>query len=136
MYKKLSTYIFIASNLVYTFAAPDCSSITSGEAPNPNAIACIVARFINLGLFAAGIIFIGLVGYSAVKMAMALGDPKGIQGGQQTLTYALIGLGIVVGSISILILGGALFDVSLSPADLVEQLSGGIDVLTNLLSGN
>ncbi len=115
MYKKLSTYIFVAFNFVYAFAAPDCASIDSGDAPNPNAIACIVARFINLGLFAAGIIFIGLVGYSAVKMAMALGDPKGVQGGQHTLTYALIGLGIVVGSISLLILGGALFDISLSP---------------------
>jgi hypothetical protein len=59
-------------------------------------IADVLARTFNIVLFAAGAVFLCMVFYSAYKYAMALGDPKGLQGAKDSLTYAILGFVVVL----------------------------------------
>lgn len=44
----------------------------------------------------AGLVFAGAVAYAGWKFSASLGDARGIDAAKQTLTYALIGFGVVV----------------------------------------
>lgn len=70
--------------------------------PNPLALICIVVRLLNVLVLAVGAIFVMFVFMSAIKFAMAQGDPKALQGAKQGLTVAIIGVLIVVGVFAIL----------------------------------
>lgn len=136
MLKKLFIYLFIATNFAFSLAA-GCNTIDT-EAPDPGDLVCIVARIINLGIFAAGMVFIGMIAYGAIKMSLAFGDPKGLAGSHQTLTYALIGVGIAVGVVSLMFLLGYTFlGFSLDPQNFLNEVERGIKGLLDVMtSGN
>ncbi len=127
MYKKSFLYLLLGSNFAFTFAA-GCS-VDGNEAPDPAAFACILERLITIAVVVAGLIFIAMVGYGAIKLSMALGDPKGYAGAISTWQYALIGLFAIILVGGILSVVGKLIGVDISPAGLVSMLQGAINSL-------
>ncbi len=68
-------------------------------------IACVIPLFQNLLTAAfvfSGITTLILIMFSAIKFLTSGGDPKQVEGARNTLTYAIIGLIIVVLSFAIL----------------------------------
>ncbi|PIS22429.1 hypothetical protein COT50_02030 [candidate division WWE3 bacterium CG08_land_8_20_14_0_20_41_10] len=59
-------------------------------------------RLLNVLVLSVGAIFVMFVFLSAIKFAMAQGDPKALQGAKQGLTVAIIGVLVVVGVFAIL----------------------------------
>lgn len=70
--------------------------------PHPLAILCVVVRLLNILVLSAGAVFVMIVLISAIKYAMAQGDPKAMQGSKQTLTVAVIGMLVIIGVFAIL----------------------------------
>jgi hypothetical protein len=133
MYKKSAVYIFLATNFIFTFA--QSCSIAGDDAPDPASIACILSRVIAIALAVVGSVFIAMVAYGAIKLAMALGDPKGYAGAISTWQYALMGLGAVIGVFGILSIVGKLVGIDLNPSGLTGQLQGAINALFSSLTG-
>jgi hypothetical protein len=127
MYKKSFIFLFLASNFVFTFAQ-GCSLGGDG-APDPSSIACILSNIISIAIGVAGAIFVAMIAYGAIKLSMALGDPKGYAGAISTWQYALIGVGAVVGVYGILSIVGKLVGVDFSPGSLSGRLQGAINTL-------
>ena len=61
----------------------------------------MVGKALNILVLSCGAIFIAYLVFGAYKFATAQGDPKGIAGAKQSLTYAVIGLCIVIGVFAI-----------------------------------
>jgi hypothetical protein len=115
-FKVLTAIIFLVGLLGLSskpvYAAIDCSFTPSrtpgGDAPSPAEIVCPFARVINIFLLSSGAFLIIMLLFGGVKLAMAHGDPKGMQAASGTWTWALIGFFIVVGAITLLTLVGKL----------------------------
>ncbi|RJR26845.1 hypothetical protein C4561_03665 [candidate division WWE3 bacterium] len=113
--------------LTYNCANFD-SQVAAGEAPSPLAIVCMIARLLNVAVLLVGLVFIFVVAYSAIKLSMALGDPKGFQGAQKTWTYALIGALVVAGFFALFMIIANLvgFGSILSPNFLLDRIELGL----------
>jgi|GEM_PF-3940235 hypothetical protein len=72
-------------------------------APSPLAILCPVVRYLNLVLYASAAIFVAMVFASALKFALAQGDPKALQGAKGSLTWAIIGFIVIIGVFTLLV---------------------------------
>ncbi len=57
----------------------------------------IIGRIFNIITLAAGAVFTILVLVAGYKFATSQGDPKAIAGAKQSITYAVIGLAVVIG---------------------------------------
>ena len=68
---------------------------------SPLELVDVAARGLNVLILISGAVFVGFAIMSAYKFATAEGDPKGIQGAKQSLTYAVVGLCVVVGVFAI-----------------------------------
>jgi hypothetical protein len=56
----------------------------------------IVARIINILIFASTAALIVMIAYGVIKGSMSMGDPRGLEGAKSTWTYAVYGFLIVV----------------------------------------
>lgn len=65
-------------------------------------IPVLVAHIVNLAIVAAGTIAVFLVILGGYKFLTSGGDPKKVEGARQTITYAIIGLVLVILSYFIL----------------------------------
>ena len=86
-------------------------------------------RMFNLALMlAAGVLFVMLV-FGALKMASALGDPKGWQGASLTWTWGVLGFLIIVGFFALyrIIVGVFGFGDATSPDAFFTNLEVSID---------
>jgi hypothetical protein len=88
------------------------------------------ALIIAIGV--VGVVFVAMIGYGAIKANMAAGDPRGLQGGKQTWTNAIIGFGIVVAvyvviNIAVSLLGGERFSMTAVFDMLREGISDLLD---------
>jgi len=66
---------------------------------------CIPIVFNNLihaALMFVGVVAIFFIIYSGYQLVTSGGDPKKVQGGRQTMTFAIIGLVIVLSSFAII----------------------------------
>ncbi len=61
-------------------------------------LAAKVGQAVNILIYISGAVFIAYLIMGAYKFATAQGDPKGISGAKQTLTYAFIGVFVVIGA--------------------------------------
>ncbi len=61
-----------------------------------------IIRLLNLITGAASFVFLAMLFYSAYKYAIAQGDPKGLMGAKETLTHAIFGFIIAIGSFAII----------------------------------
>lgn len=111
---KLIVSILIMLVGLFLFTPPafalDCSVLTDscvpgdpfcGTAPSPVQIICPIIRIVNVLLTFAAIVFLVMLGFGAIKMSAALGDPKGLDSASKTWTYAFLGLFIVLGAVTI-----------------------------------
>lgn len=81
-----------------SFAAPLKCEDTSGYTDNPALveILCPFARVVNVLIFSAGSVFVVMIGIGSYKYAISMGDPQAAKAGQQTLTWAIIGLLVIL----------------------------------------
>lgn len=77
-----------------------------------------VIRLLNLITGTAGFVFLAMLFYSAYKYAIAQGDPKGLMGAKDTLTHAIFGFIVAIGSFAI-----------------INWVAGTLGVDTGILSG-
>lgn len=96
---KIFTFIFVLTLLMpFTFAM-DCSQNfidSTTEYTSITALLCPVLRVFNILLYSSGVVFGLYVIYSAVKLSLAWGDPKGFEGAKWSLTYAILGFVVVL----------------------------------------
>ncbi len=70
----------------------------SADIPSLGCLAQIVVSVIELAFAFLGAVLLLLLMWGAVKFIISRGDPKGIQEAQKTMTYAVIGAVVVLGS--------------------------------------
>lgn len=77
-----------------------CSTIEGRfvDEPSPLAILCPIAKLFNVILLSSAAVFVIFIFMTSIKYAMAQGDPKALQGSKQSLTFAIIGFIVVIGS--------------------------------------
>lgn len=74
-----------------------------------------IKRAFNVFLFLSGGVFIGVIFLAVFKFLTAQGDPKGIQGGKNTLTYAVMGLLVVIGVFAINMIVASILGIENDP---------------------
>ena len=135
MYNKYLLYLLLAFNFVFTFAA-GCG-LSGTEDPALTEFACILEKIITIAIIVAGLIFIAMVSYGGVKLALSLGDPKGYAGAISAWQYALIGIFIIILIGGVLSIVGKLIGVSIVPTDLISELRGALDdIMATVTGGN
>lgn len=97
------------------FAAPTVGSVCSQmnnkdyiDNPPLVGLVCVLVRVFNYGIAAVGAVFVFYFIFAMYKYATSWGDPKGMQAAQGTITNAIKGLVIVIGTITIFTIGGNL----------------------------
>ncbi len=129
--RKISPYAYLMTHFIFTHAQ-GCS-LGTDDAPVPSAIACVVGRIIQIAITSAGGVFTAMIGYGAIKMAMANGDPKGYEGAKLTWQWAVIGIFVILGCYMIFSVVGRLFGFSVAGGDsMVGAFSGAINDLFDL----
>ncbi len=87
-------------------AAPGCVTISDGSGKNSvqslGCLAEIVVRVIELAFMFVGAVTLLMLLYGSLRYITSGGDPKAVQGAQKTITFALIGMGVVIGSFVII----------------------------------
>lgn len=78
------------------FAAPIINNSSAGPAGTPDDVFNLVNRVKNIALAFVGVIIFAMFVYGGVLYITSGGNDEKIQKGKQTLTYAVIGLIIVV----------------------------------------
>lgn len=73
-------------------------------APSPLAIICPLVRYLNIVLFASAAVFVMMIFATAIKYALAQGDPKALQGAKGTLTWAILGFIVIIGVFTLLVI--------------------------------
>lgn len=89
----------------------------NGDVPSLGCLAQIVTSIINLAFTFLGAVLLLLLMWGAVKFIISRGDPKGIGEAQKTMTYAVIGAVVVLGSF-------ILINVVTTALDLPNILTG------------
>jgi len=78
---------------------PGCYEVVDGEkVATLKGFECVFANILNVVVRLAGIALFIMLLMGAIKLMIAGGDPKKIQSAQQTFTYAIFGLAIIVGT--------------------------------------
>ncbi len=103
------------SPLRMAFAAPTVGSVCSQmnnkdyiDNPPLVGLVCVLVRVFNYGIAAVGAVFVFYFIFAMYKYATSWGDPKGVQAAQGTITNAIKGLVIVIGTITIFTISGNL----------------------------
>lgn len=126
-------------NLNNAYAAVDCNasgSLIGDEPPSLEMLVCPIVRVFNMIILLVGVVLIIMIIYGAIKLALSLGDPKGLESAKATWVHAGIGLGIVLGFWGILTILMNRFGITnatrgfTSPMDPFNKAGDGI---TNLL---
>jgi hypothetical protein len=123
------------SPIFFCLMLSSCASFVFADVENPqlSEIGGVLGRVINIAIFGAGIVFAGYVAYGAWKASMSLGDPRGLEGAKQAWSNAIIGLVIVVGSLTIfgIILGFYGVNVTDIPNTIVTAVTSLVSVVVN-----
>ena len=123
------TGLFLFANKVY---AQTCN--IRGAAGTPNTVAnlvCSITRTINIFLILGGVIFSLVIIMGAYKYFTSMGDPKGIMGARNTLTYGIAGFLIVTASMAIVVLIGNILGIDIGNPS-ASLRSGICDLLKNI----
>jgi hypothetical protein len=96
-----------------------CDVDPSGAATINN-LGCVFANVVKYALgFAAIVLFVLLIS-AGFKFITSGGDPKAVEGAKKTLTYAIIGLVIILVSFLILVLISTITGVSVTNFTVVQ----------------
>ncbi|MCL2869192.1 pilin [Candidatus Saccharibacteria bacterium] len=105
----LKLWIMLTNVAASTAPATDASSaLKQANVPHTNANTALT-NILNLAYFAAGIACTVMIVVAGINWIISSGQPDKVKKAQQTLTYAIIGLIIVVSAFAItrFIVGGA-----------------------------
>ena len=64
--------------------------------PNETSLGPAIGDLYNIAVFFAFIIAFFLVVWGGIKLITSHGDPKAVEGGRKTITYAIVGLVLVI----------------------------------------
>ncbi|HSW88080.1 MAG TPA: pilin [Candidatus Saccharimonadales bacterium] len=81
------------------FAGCEQAVGTGASADKVMTLACIpllIKQLINFGFAAGGVTALVFIIISGIKFIQSKGDPKSAEGAKQTMTYAIIGLIVIV----------------------------------------
>ena len=104
------------------------------DSTNVTPIIDFMGRTVNVLVSVSGTAFSIMILWSAYKYAMARGDPKAILGAKHTLTMAVIGVVIVVGFYTIMLIIGGPLGISSSITNPIESMRGGFNGLINSIN--
>lgn len=76
-------------------------------------IPCLIENVVNFGLILSGIVAAFFIVMSGIRFVMSGGDPIRVAQARRTMTFAIIGLVMVVLSYSILNFAGAAFGITI-----------------------
>jgi hypothetical protein len=93
-----------------------------------------MGRTVNLLVSVSGTAFSIMILWSAYKYAMARGDPKAILGAKHTLTMAMMGVIIVVGFYTIMLIIGGPFGITSSITNPVDAMKSGFNDLIKAIN--
>jgi thiosulfate reductase cytochrome b subunit len=74
----------------------DWGSCVVNDVPTLNCLPVVFENVIRAALLFSGVVALFFIILSGIKMITSGGDPKQLEGARQTLTYAIIGLVIVL----------------------------------------
>lgn len=86
-------------------SGPGCECAANAPAADVPSIGCfapIVSNVINIALTFAGAVTLLFLLWGALQFVISRGDPKALQNAQKTMTYAVIGIVVVLGSFFII----------------------------------
>lgn len=87
--------------------------------PTIDGLLDLVGRAIVMLAGGAALVFVAMIAYGAWKASMALGDPRGLDAAKKTWTYAMFGVLVAVGALSVFAIVarilGVSYSLSLSP---------------------
>ncbi len=78
------------------------SDCLEGDVATLRCVPLIIQNVVNAALLFAGVVALILIIYSGIKFIQSKGDPQGVDSAKKTLTYAIIGLIIILLSFGIL----------------------------------
>jgi len=91
-------------------------------------ILCPVVKLLNILIIASAFIFAIFVIIGAVKLSLALGDPKGYEAAKWSLFYSLLGFAIILAFFSLLRIivglfapGASIFEGVNSPFSAIQE---------------
>lgn len=115
--------------LFNSFAHAQSCDVTGDSAPIIVDIVCPIIRFVNIAIILGGVVFSFIIVFAAYKFYTSMGDPKGVQGARNTLTYGLLGFLLVIGSFAIVVLIVNILGITgggINPLNPVGELRQGI----------
>jgi len=97
-----------------------------------------VSRVLNIAIASSSVVFALYVIYSGVKLSLAYGDAKGFEAAKWSLTYAVIGFGIIMAFFVILRIVLNLFGVGefKEASSIFPKVEEGIGVFDTLIKKN
>ncbi len=109
MKKKISLSLFSLLTLLYgipsikpALAAKDWGSCVQNNVPSLRCIPVVFENVISAALMFVGAVTVILIVYAGILFVTSGGDQKKVQSARQVMTYALIGLVIVLSSFAII----------------------------------
>lgn len=76
-------------------------------------IPCIIENVVNFGLILSGIVAAGFIVISGIKFVMSGGDQVQVSSARKTMTFAIVGLVVVVLSYAILNFAGQVLGITI-----------------------
>ncbi len=111
-----------------TYAAVNCDVDYSSDTdpPMPVQILCPAIKVINYAIVIVGAVFTVMVVFTGYRYYTSFGDPKGLEGAKSSFVHAVLGLVIVVGSFTTMVLLVNILGLAPSTANPVEGAWNGI----------
>lgn len=123
----LTFFIILFLNNTYAAAAPGlqqgwqggCDSLSSP--PTIQEIGCVFVRIVNVFMGIA--IGVGVLSFiiAGIRFYTAQGDPKGIAQAKLTLTFAILGFILAIGSYAAIVLIGKLIGIDITPGFIIPS---------------
>ncbi len=92
--------------------------------PTLRCLPAVFGNLINAGIAFVGVVAVILIVYSGIRLITSGGDPKKVAGARQIMTYAIIGLVLVLSSFAIVLFIGYATGSSDCIGDLNNIASG------------
>jgi len=126
---SLMTFLFTAELFILKVFAADLDNN-----PSLDQINGIIGRIFNTLVYASGGVLVALIAYGVIKASLATGDPRGLEGAQQTWTYAVYGFFVIVLFFSIFIIVAKIFGITsiTSPSSVLGNIFGALNDLLDV----
>jgi len=98
----------------------NCNPPTGTDVATISNLSCLFGKVVSYALGLAAIVLFVLLIMSGFKFITSGGDPKALEGAKKTLTYAIIGLIVILVSYLILVLIQTITGVNVTNFQIVQ----------------